>query len=105
LKMFWSLAPMLEFFCMFFSFRKRYTKFTQCLNYKSFTIYTVLHGFKWIYTILHLTHPKLKYLHSYECEWKKFTLAQNVDKVQFFIYTYMEGSSTTIYMPKTNQLH
>jgi hypothetical protein len=41
---------------------------------------------------------------------EKYTLAQNVNKVQFFIYTYMEGIFTTIYMPntampKTNQLH
>jgi hypothetical protein len=41
---------------------------------------------------------------------KSLHFHKNVDKVQFFIYTYMEGISTTIYMPntalpKTNQLH
>ncbi len=34
---------------------------------------------------------------------EKFTLAQNVDEVQFFIYTYMEGISTTIYVRAQNQ--
>lgn len=51
-----------------------------------------------------LTHPKLNiYIHMNVNESLHF--AQNVDKVQFFIYTYMEGISTTIYMPKANQLH
>jgi hypothetical protein len=54
---FWGYSdrwhPCWNFFAYFFSFWKD-TQIYTMPKYKSFTITPVLHGFKWIYTILHL---------------------------------------------------
>jgi len=72
---FWNFEDVLivgthvEIFCIYIFFWKD-TQIYTMPKYKSFTITPVLHGFKWIYTILHLPIQSSNF--SFTLTWKVF---------------------------------